>query len=65
MIDDTPEKLSRNYGNLVRVSPFERSLVDTELFYLQKYLPSLAIVENVREVEKRGWYQKININYKI
>jgi RNA polymerase II subunit A small phosphatase-like protein len=55
MIDDTPEKLSRHYGNLVRVRAFEGDNTDAELRRLMPYLLKLKAAENVRAVEKRYW----------
>lgn len=55
MLDDTPAKLSRHYGNLVRVKPFYGDLDDRELAQLQEYLPTLKDTANVRAVEKRFW----------
>lgn len=55
IVDDTPKKLDRHYGNLVRVKPFEGDPSDTELFGLIEYLPTLADAANVRCIEKRYW----------
>lgn len=55
VVDDTAKKHERNYGNLVRVRPFEGQLDDDELLYLATYLETLAGVDDVRVVEKRGW----------
>lgn len=55
MVDNTPRKLERQYGNLVRVRDFEGAADDDELRALQCYLGDLAVVPNVRRVEKRGW----------
>jgi RNA polymerase II subunit A small phosphatase-like protein len=55
VVDDSPEKLTRNYGNHVRVSPFLGDSSDCELPRLAEYLLSLADCTNVRSVEKRGW----------
>lgn len=55
MIDDTPKKLRRNYGNLVRVAPFFGDQRDEELLDLTTYLEELKLVGNIREIEKRGW----------
>lgn len=55
VVDDSPEKLERQYGNLVAVAPFEGDEKDLELKYLLHYLGTLRIVDNVRTVEKRGW----------
>ncbi len=55
MVDDTPAKLAKHYGNLVRVKPFFGDLADQELFRLGEYLPTLAKASNVRKIEKRFW----------
>lgn len=55
VVDDSPEKHTKNYGNLVRVLPFEGDLSDRELDRLSAYLVTLATCTNVRKVEKRGW----------
>ncbi|NNE35712.1 MAG: HAD family hydrolase [Rhodothermales bacterium] len=59
MVDDSPRKLSRQYGNLVRVGSFVGDPEDDELYWLGLYLPKLAQVENVRRVEKRGWRTQV------
>ncbi|MCU0541902.1 MAG: HAD family hydrolase [Oscillatoriaceae cyanobacterium Prado104] len=55
VVDDTPQKWERSYGNLVRVHPFEGDETDNELQYLLLYLEQLKSVENIRSVEKRFW----------
>jgi RNA polymerase II subunit A small phosphatase-like protein len=55
VVDDSPEKYTRNYGNLVRVKPFEGDPSDDELVHLAKYLELLSKETNVRSIEKRGW----------
>lgn len=55
MVDDSPEKLEKHYGNLVRVRPFEGDPEDRELDALGDYLASISHTENVRRVEKRFW----------
>ncbi len=57
-LDDSPEKLQRNYGNLLRVSPFFGDVDDQELMQVMPYLESLKGVENIRSVEKRGWKKR-------
>lgn len=57
-IDDTPQKHERNYGNLVRISEYTGQRDDKELLYLIEYLRELSTVNNIREVEKRGWQRK-------
>ncbi|WP_027893777.1 HAD family hydrolase [Calidithermus chliarophilus] len=55
VVDDSPEKLERNYGNWVPVRPYLGAADDTELLELIPYLEHLSGVENVRTVEKRYW----------
>jgi RNA polymerase II subunit A small phosphatase-like protein len=55
MVNDSPEKLVRNYGNLVRVTPFYGDQRDEEFLDLMSYLEHLKFHENIRKVEKRGW----------
>ena len=55
IIDDSPEKVSLNYGNHIRVRPFKGNPADTELRDLLPFLSWLRGVENVRRVEKRLW----------
>lgn len=55
IVDDTPEKSARNYGNAIYPSPFEGDRNDSELVLLGKYLAVLQDCENVRKVEKRDW----------
>ena len=54
-VDDSPEKLSVNYGNLLRVDPFYGDKHDNELIYLMKYLSFLENKPNIRSIEKRSW----------
>lgn len=54
-VDDTPAKYAANFGNLVTVREFLGDPADTELPLLSRYLDRLALVPNVRAVEKRGW----------
>lgn len=55
MIDDSPEKLERHYGNLLMVTPYFGDAYDTELRQLVPYLAQLRSVENLRSLEKRNW----------
>jgi RNA polymerase II subunit A small phosphatase-like protein len=55
IIDDSPEKVSRHYGNHIRVKPFLGDQADTELRDLLPFLERLRNCENVRAVEKRLW----------
>ncbi len=60
MIDDSPEKIIRQYGNFLRVNPWKGDLEDRELLLLLRYLEILDREENVRTVEKRGWQSKLD-----
>ena len=55
MLDDTPRKLERSYGNHIRVAPFEGDPRDDELPALLEYLRRFRGLEDVRPPEKRGW----------
>lgn len=55
VVDDTPEKHQRNWGNLVRVTPFLGDPADAELPKLANYLHTLRDVADVRAIDKRGW----------
>lgn len=55
VLDDTPKKLMRHFGNLIKIEPFEGDQADRELKLAKSYLESLISVENVRIIEKRGW----------
>jgi RNA polymerase II subunit A small phosphatase-like protein len=55
MIDDSPEKLARHYGNHIQVKPFVGDSGDCELRELLPFLDTLRAAENVRRVEKRYW----------
>jgi len=54
-LDDSPEKHRRNYGNLLRVSPFEGSPDDHELRQVLPFLEWIAGQPDFRAIEKRGW----------
>jgi TFIIF-interacting CTD phosphatase-like protein len=58
ILDDTPQKLIRNYGNLVRVTEWLGDPGDRELDAIQALLLELKAVPNIRKVEKRGWQKK-------
>ncbi len=59
MVDDSPEKHLRNYGNLVRVSPYYGGERDDELHWLGQYLAGLTDVADIRTIEKRGWRRRM------
>ena len=55
IVDDTASKLERNYGNLIKVSPWRGSAEDDELFYLGKYLNKISGLSSFRNLDKRFW----------
>jgi TFIIF-interacting CTD phosphatase-like protein len=55
IIDDSPEKLARHYGNHIRVRPFTGDPTDRELLDLLPFLEWVRTAENVRTIEKRTW----------
>lgn len=55
IVDDDPQKLERNYGNLVQVHPWTGDPDDRELERLADYLVSIADRSNFRSLEKRRW----------
>ena len=58
-VDDTPAKYASSYGNLVTVREFVGDRDDDELPLLARYLRSLRNVDNVRDVEKRRWRERL------
>ena len=58
VVDDSPEKLQRNYGNLIRVKPFFDKK-DDELLLLKEYLKQIINEKNIRNIEKRNWKNKM------
>lgn len=61
MLEDQPANLSRHYGNVIRIDPFDGNPEDMELKRLMPFLLELKSVENVRVVEKRGWKSRFNV----
>jgi carboxy-terminal domain RNA polymerase II polypeptide A small phosphatase len=59
VIDDTPKKHQKNYGNLIQVREYEGNLEDTELLCLKQYLTLLEPVADVRALEKRWWRSQV------
>lgn len=59
MIDDSPEKLQKNYGNHLLVRPFLGDESDNELLDLKKYLTHIKDTDNIRALDKRGWRNQI------
>jgi TFIIF-interacting CTD phosphatase-like protein len=61
VVDDTPSKLERSYGNLVRVREFKGEQDDVELLFLEQYLETLNSEANLRAVEKRNWKIRVEL----
>ncbi|TMJ17231.1 MAG: phosphoprotein phosphatase [Alphaproteobacteria bacterium] len=55
IVDDTPEKCIRNYGNAIYPRPYEGDEADDELKLLAVYLEQIKDIPNVRSIEKRRW----------
>lgn len=55
IVDDTPFKTRRNYGNAIYCAEYLGQLEDTELRLLLQYLLRLKNSQNVRKIEKRNW----------
>lgn len=55
IVDDTPQKVERHYGNAIYVKSYFGDESDKELFKLADYLETLASVSDVRTIEKRNW----------
>lgn len=62
VVDDSPAKHTRNYGNLVQVAPFMGDPNDDELSHLAQYLTQLAAIADVRNIEKRQWRRRLLAN---
>ena len=54
MVDDSAEKLERQYGNHILIPPYEGDLSDGEIAMLADYLRSIRDCPNYRTVEKRN-----------
>lgn len=59
IVDDSREKVQRNYGNAVYVSSFYGDPLDNELLHLARYLKTLSSLPNVRSIEKRNWRNRL------
>lgn len=59
IVDDTPEKCVKNYGNAIHPRPYFGDESDQELRMLAPYLATLKDEQNVRRIEKRRWREKV------
>jgi Dullard-like phosphatase family protein len=55
ILEDSPEKVHRHYGNLICVRPFEGQPNDQELLDILPFLDWLRNQPDIRRVEKRNW----------
>jgi TFIIF-interacting CTD phosphatase-like protein len=60
-VDDTPQKWTCSYGNLVPIKPFEGDIRDDELRHLIVYLEKIKNEPNIRKLEKRFWRQSVTL----
>lgn len=58
-VDDLTVSLQRNYGNLVKIPPFQGEIEDNHLLLLKDYLISIKDEENLRKIEKRSWQNQV------
>jgi RNA polymerase II subunit A small phosphatase-like protein len=59
IVDDTPAKCKRNFGNAIYPSEYLGQMHDQELPLLLSYLIMLKDVEDVRSIEKRQWRNRV------
>lgn len=55
IVDDTPEKCVRNFGNAIYPREYDGRDDDDELRLLARYLETLKDAPNLRKLEKRHW----------
>lgn len=58
IVDDTPEKCVRNFGNAIYPRPFEGAEGNDELKHLAAYLATPKDEPNVRTIEKHRWRER-------
>lgn len=59
VVDDTPQKLEKSYGNHIAIHEYTGDPSDQELRALAVYLTHLAPHANYRTIEKRRWRSKV------
>lgn len=62
VVDDTPQKVERNYGNAIYVRPYYGDPADDELRRLGRYLTTIVGISDVRAIEKREWRFRVSID---
>jgi len=58
IVDDSPEKSERNYGNAIYIRPFSGDQNDRYLYMLIEYLDTIKDINNVRMIDKRVWWRE-------
>jgi len=58
IVDDSREKVQRNYGNAIIIKSFTGEREDDELSALLEYLKSVCLVENIRTINKKNWNRR-------
>ena len=61
IIENSPGKVKRNYGNAIYVKDFIGDPEDNELLLLKEYLKTMHDKDNVRKIEKRNWRTDIKL----
>lgn len=64
-VDDKPRALERSYANLVRVPAFLGDPEDRTLGKLLAYLDELGRLDDVRSVDKRGWWLRADEGFDL
>lgn len=59
IVDNTPSKVSANYGNAIYIQDFTGTTSDDELLKLQDYLLLIKDKEDFSRIEKRFWRSHI------
>lgn len=59
VIDDSPEKLGRHYGNHLGLRRFEGDPQDRELLDVLPFLDWIRTQEDFRKIEKRDWRTRL------
>lgn len=55
IVDDTPEKVAKQYGNHIQIREFTGDMADCELRLLALYLHHIHDNPDFRSLDKRGW----------
>ncbi len=59
IVDNTPAKVSANYGNAIYIPDFTGDPEDQELLRLRDYLLLIKDKEDFTRIEKRSWKNKV------